>query len=145
MVSNGKNPPKMRSKKFGKLTYDCSSLTNFQYKGHAMPKNENHVSLLKFSRKNSWSHIKWTYFRRFLATWNHSAPQSAASKTCLRHRIGVISRSGPGKLPAAKPNRARNNLRQIESSYVHCKSALDRALAHWATKTSQTSWRQVKP
>ena len=41
--------------KFVKLTgytYACNSLTNFEYEGHAMTGNGNHVNLLKLAWKN---------------------------------------------------------------------------------------------
>ena len=42
-------------------TYACNSLTNFEYKTHP-PETEIDVNLQKFVWKNSWNHIKWTYF-----------------------------------------------------------------------------------
>ena len=39
-----------------------------------MTGNGNYVNRLK-SLKYSWNHIKWTYFRRILATWNHCVVQ----------------------------------------------------------------------
>ena len=60
--------------KFVKLTgynYACNSLTNFEYEAHPMTGNGSHVNPLKLARKNSWNHIKWTYFWQVLAIWNH--------------------------------------------------------------------------
>ena len=45
--------------------------------------NGNQVNLLKLGLKNSWNHIKWTYFWRVLPVWNHCASAcSAFSSTC---------------------------------------------------------------
>ena len=35
-------------------------------------RNGNDVNQLKIALKNSWNHIKWTYFRRILPIWNHN-------------------------------------------------------------------------
>ena len=40
--------------------------------------NGNDVNQLKIAWKNSWNHIKWTYFWRILAIWNHSAAVAAS-------------------------------------------------------------------
>ena len=61
---NVKNPPKIRLKKFVKLTIHtcaCNSLTNFELKTYPLD-TEKYVNLLKFDWKNSWNQIKWTYF-----------------------------------------------------------------------------------
>ena len=53
---NVKNPPKMRLRKFVKLTgytYACNSLTNFESEVHAMTGNGNQVNLLKLAWQNS--------------------------------------------------------------------------------------------
>ena len=45
-----------KTKKFVKLighTYDCSSLTNFEYEVNEMTGNRSYVNLLKLGRKNS--------------------------------------------------------------------------------------------
>ena len=41
-------------------TYDCSSLTNFEYEVNEMTGNRSYVNLLKLGRKNSWNHFKQT-------------------------------------------------------------------------------------
>ena len=75
MLPSNKNPPKMWFIIFVKLTgytsYACNSLTNFKYEAHGMTGNRNQVNLLKFAWKSSWNNIKWTYFWRILAIWNH--------------------------------------------------------------------------
>ena len=53
---NDNNPPKMRFKKFVKLTdytYACNDLTSFEYEAHAMTGNGSYVNLLKVASKNS--------------------------------------------------------------------------------------------
>ena len=60
---NWKNPPKMRFKKFVKLTDHtcaCYDLTNFEFEVHAMTGNGCYVNRL-------WNHIKWTYFWRIFS------------------------------------------------------------------------------
>ena len=71
-----KNPPKMRLKKFVKLTghiYPCHSLTNFLYILWSTSSNRKWKSnLLKFAWKNASNHkIKWTYF---VAGFSHLEP-----------------------------------------------------------------------
>ena len=53
---NSKNPPKMRYKKFVKLTgytYAFNSLTHLEYEDRGMNGNGNQVNLLKLGLKNS--------------------------------------------------------------------------------------------
>ena len=46
-------------------TYACNSLTNFYLnQSIEITRNRNHAKLLKLAWKNSWNHIKWTYFWR---------------------------------------------------------------------------------
>ena len=70
---NSKNPPKMRLKKFVKLTscnYTSNNATNFEYEAHSIYRDRKYkVDLLKLAREHSWNHIKWTYFWRVLAIW----------------------------------------------------------------------------
>ena len=85
LMSNSRQ--KWDSKKFVKLrdhTYACNSLANFPFPVIAM--NGNHVNLLNFTRKNSWNHFMWNYFRRILAIWNH----------CVA--VGSLARSLAGRL-----------------------------------------------
>ena len=44
--------------------------------------NGNDVNQLKIALKNSWNHIKWTYFWRILPIWNHSAVAVALLFCC---------------------------------------------------------------
>ncbi len=49
---NSQNPPKIRIKKFLKLTgytYACNSLTNIEYEAHAKTENGNYRHLLKLT------------------------------------------------------------------------------------------------
>ena len=55
-------------------TYD--NLTSFEYKTHHR-ETEIVVNLLKVASKNSWNHIKWTYFVADLTIWNHCAVSTA--------------------------------------------------------------------
>jgi hypothetical protein len=61
---NCKNPPKTKFWKLVKLadhTSTSNNLTSFVYKTH-LPETEIVVNLLKFALKNSWNHMKRTYF-----------------------------------------------------------------------------------
>ena len=73
--TNGKKPAKNWIKEFVKLTDHTHAHNSFDKfwifsVANAMTGNRNYVNRLK-AWKNSWNHIKWTYFRRVLAIWNH--------------------------------------------------------------------------
>ena len=76
-----KIPPKIQ--KLVKLTGHTNasnSLTSFQYEVHTLVGNGNIVNLLNFAWKNSWNHIKLTYyFWRSYVIWNHCAVAVASS------------------------------------------------------------------
>ena len=68
VVPNYKNPPKIKSWKFVKLTDHtcaCNDLTSFVCELQPT-KNGSYVNLQKLTWKNSWNHIWWIFFRRVL-------------------------------------------------------------------------------
>ena len=73
---NGKNPPEIEFKNLwnwqiilmpAKVSFDKFWIFSV---AHVMTGNGNYVNRLK-AWKNSWNHIKWTYFRHVLAIGNH--------------------------------------------------------------------------
>ena len=86
---NCKNPPKMRFKKFVKLTdhtQACNDLTNFEYVVHAMTGNGCYLNLQKLACKNSWNQFGWNYFRLVLAV---AVPMVAGNLIQLVVEVGV--------------------------------------------------------
>ena len=63
--------------KLAGYTYSCNSLTNIEYETLTNTGNGNYGNLLKLPWKNSWNHIKLTYFWPVLAIWNHCGASEA--------------------------------------------------------------------
>ena len=93
---NSKNLPKMRFKKFLKLTGFYLWLQQFDkywiWRAYNDWKRKS-SEFLKLAWKNLWNYIKWTYFWRVWAIWNHCVLQEGGEEEGEGRRLWTDGRT----------------------------------------------------
>ena len=130
-LNSKKNPPKIRFLKIVKLTdhtFACSSLTNFEYEGHAMTGTWSFIYLLKFLQKNL---RKGSYFWRVFLILNHRVMARNATAS-LRRLTTNVWRSIEEKQPLSVRGRFVHTFHPSESDFGNISS---RRFRIWGQKS----------